>query len=196
MALNAAAKVSIITLREVCSHCERLSSEVRDHRIVSNLLCIQKMYYIHLCKLFKTKNMKTFIKKSLLILVCISMFVGSVTAAAVPANTVANPLTEEKAIPSVKEMLNSFKSLSRSEKKARFKEVKKELKSYKKLKKEGKEPLADRTLIIILAILIPPLGVYLYEGEINSKFWISLLLTLLFWLPGAIYSLLVVLGEV
>lgn len=129
-------------------------------------------------------------------LVGISMFAGSVMAAAVPANTVTNPLTEEKPIPSVKEMLNSFKSLSRSEKKARFKEVKKELKSYKKLKKAGKEPLADRTLIIILAILIPPLGVYLYEGEINSKFWISLLLTLLFWLPGAIYSLLVVLGEV
>ena len=48
MALNAAAKVSIITLREVRSRYERLSSEVRDHRIVSNLLCIQKMYYIHL----------------------------------------------------------------------------------------------------------------------------------------------------
>ena len=196
MALNAAAKVSIINLREGYYSCERLSSEGREHRIVSKLLFIQKMYYIYLCKLFKTKNMKTFIKKSLLILVGISMFVGSVTAAAVPANTVANPLTEEKPIPSVKEMLNSFKSLSRSEKKARFKEVKKELKSYKKLKKEGKEPLADRTLIIILAIILPPLGVYLYEGEINSKFWISLLLTLLFWLPGAIYSLLVVLGEV
>lgn len=98
-------------------------------------------------------------------------------------------------LPSVKELVNSFKELPRSERKARIKEVKKELKEYKRLKKSGAEPIADRTLIIILAILIPPLGVYLYEGEINSKFWISLLLTLLFWLPGAIYSLLVVTGN-
>ncbi len=140
--------------------------------------------------------MKKLIKKSILLFVGASVLAGSVLAASVPASFVANPLTKEKPVPSVKEMLNSFKDLSRSDKKARFKEVKKELKDYKKLKKAGKEPLADRTLIIILAILIPPLGVYLHEGEINSKFWISLVLTLLFWLPGAIYSLLVVLGEV
>ncbi|MBK7885425.1 MAG: YqaE/Pmp3 family membrane protein [Chitinophagaceae bacterium] len=49
-------------------------------------------------------------------------------------------------------------------------------------------------LLVILAILLPPLAVYLHQGEINTKFWISLLLTLLFWLPGIIYALIVVLG--
>jgi uncharacterized membrane protein YqaE (UPF0057 family) len=47
-------------------------------------------------------------------------------------------------------------------------------------------------VLIILAILLPPLAVYLHQGEINGKFWISVLLTLLFILPGIIYSLLVV----
>jgi uncharacterized membrane protein YqaE (UPF0057 family) len=50
-------------------------------------------------------------------------------------------------------------------------------------------------LLVILAILLPPLAVYLHQGEVNTKFWISLLLTLLFWLPGVIYALIVILGD-
>ncbi|MBM3432010.1 MAG: YqaE/Pmp3 family membrane protein [Bacteroidetes bacterium] len=42
----------------------------------------------------------------------------------------------------------------------------------------------------------PPLAVYLHQGEINSKFWISLLLTLLKWVPGVVYALLVIFGMV
>jgi len=48
--------------------------------------------------------------------------------------------------------------------------------------------------LVILAILLPPLAVYLHQGEINTKFWISLILTLLFFIPGIIYALIVVLG--
>lgn len=47
-------------------------------------------------------------------------------------------------------------------------------------------------LLVILAILIPPLAVFLARG-IGTEFWISLILTLLFYFPGMIYSLLVVL---
>jgi uncharacterized membrane protein YqaE (UPF0057 family) len=47
-------------------------------------------------------------------------------------------------------------------------------------------------LIIILTILLPPLGVALVFG-IGTEFWISLLLTLLFYFPGLIYSLIVIL---
>lgn len=50
----------------------------------------------------------------------------------------------------------------------------------------------DPVVLVIVTILIPPLGVYLHQGEINSKFWISLVLTLLFYLPGLVYSLLVI----
>ncbi|NDK54396.1 YqaE/Pmp3 family membrane protein [Pontibacter sp. BT213] len=44
---------------------------------------------------------------------------------------------------------------------------------------------------IILAVLLPPLAVFLHDG-IGTSFWISLILTLLFWIPGVIYALLVV----
>ncbi|AKQ47617.1 hydrogenase expression protein [Rufibacter radiotolerans] len=46
-------------------------------------------------------------------------------------------------------------------------------------------------LKLVLAILLPPLAVYLHEG-IGTRFWVSILLTLLFFLPGVIYALLVV----
>lgn len=141
--------------------------------------------------------MKKSLFKNLLLLVGFFVFSTQLPAAtgiATVPGTVA-PVKEVAPIPSIKELVNSFKDLSRSERKARIKEVKKELKEYKKQKRAGAEPIADRTLIIILAILIPPLGVYLYEGEINSKFWICLLLTLLFFIPGMIYALLVVTGN-
>ncbi len=49
-------------------------------------------------------------------------------------------------------------------------------------------------LLVILAILLPPLAVYLYDGSVTINFWISLILTLLFWLPGIIFALIYILG--
>ena len=53
----------------------------------------------------------------------------------------------------------------------------------------------DTLLLVIITILIPPLGMYLYEGEINNRFWLSLVLTLLLYLPGLIYTLIIILGK-
>lgn len=66
----------------------------------------------------------------------------------------------------------------------------------KELKKELKEAFRQRAsgtsiIEIILAVLLPPLAVFLHDG-IGTSFWISLILTLLFYLPGIIYALLVV----
>lgn len=47
-------------------------------------------------------------------------------------------------------------------------------------------------LAIILAIFLPPVGVAVHEG-ITQRFWISLVLTVLFFVPGLIYSLYVIL---
>ena len=52
----------------------------------------------------------------------------------------------------------------------------------------------DMLLLIIITILIPPLGMFLYEGDLTTRVLISLLLTLLFYLPGLIYTLIVILG--
>ncbi|HLF46966.1 MAG TPA: YqaE/Pmp3 family membrane protein [Chitinophagaceae bacterium] len=71
-------------------------------------------------------------------------------------------------------------------------EVKKEWKKFKKENKDSKSANVDQIVLIILAVLLPPLAVYLHQGEINGKFWISVLLTILFFLPGVIYALLVV----
>ena len=50
----------------------------------------------------------------------------------------------------------------------------------------------NQLLLIILALLLPPLAVYLAKG-VGDEFWIDLILWLLFWLPGAIYALIVIL---
>lgn len=71
-----------------------------------------------------------------------------------------------------------------------------ETKKKKHVKMSNKSFAAvDTILLIILAILLPPLAVGIYEG-ITVRFWISLILTLLFWLPGVIYAILVVTGTI
>lgn len=45
-------------------------------------------------------------------------------------------------------------------------------------------------LTFILNILLPPLSVFLNHG-LGSKFLISLLLTLVGWIPGVIYAFVV-----
>jgi uncharacterized membrane protein YqaE (UPF0057 family) len=94
----------------------------------------------------------------------------------------------------VEDALREFKSLSRTERKARIKEVKKIAREYKAAKKAGSDVQTNTVLLAILAVILPPLAVGLHQGELNGKFWLSVLLTLLFWLPGVIYALIVVLG--
>jgi len=53
----------------------------------------------------------------------------------------------------------------------------------------------DQLILVILAIIIPPLAVFIARG-LGNEFWISLILTLLFWLPGMIYALLIVLDVI
>ena len=43
-------------------------------------------------------------------------------------------------------------------------------------------------ILIILAIFLPPLAVFLMVG-LGRDFWINLILTLLFWLPGMIHAI-------
>lgn len=82
----------------------------------------------------------------------------------------------------------AWKSKTRAERKA----AKVKLKAMIK----DKEGVSDRKLLLtILGILIPPLAMALYEDGITDRFWISLLLTLLFLLPGIIYTLIIILGD-
>ena len=105
----------------------------------------------------------------------------------------ASQVTNEPAIGSVQDAMKEFRSLSKQERKDRIKEAKKELSLFRQKKADG-DVSTNTLLLVILAILIPPLAVYLHEGEINNRFWISLILTFLGGIPGIIYSLIVVLG--
>lgn len=138
------------------------------------------------------------------------LFLLMILSTIVPAYaaTVSEPVatntakTENPPKESVDAALKDFKNLSRKEKKARFKEAKKAFKEYRAMKKEKRDD-SDVTLLllVILAILLPPLAVWLKEGEINVKFWISLLLCVLvfllwpLWLIAVAYALLVVFDQ-
>ena len=52
----------------------------------------------------------------------------------------------------------------------------------------------EKILLIILAILLPPIAVLVHKG-VSKPFWIVLILTILLYLPGQIYAVYVVLTE-
>jgi uncharacterized membrane protein YqaE (UPF0057 family) len=130
---------------------------------------------------------------------------NNVTATVIaPVRTaVTEPGPEELRTLAMKE----FKSLSKKEKKVRLRQLRTELQTLATLKEQGYETDTNTLLLLILAILLPPLAVYLHQGEINTKFWITLILwllgwaafTFLAWLPllvATIYAILVILGNV
>lgn len=124
---------------------------------------------------------------SFVLLLFVAMIVGMPAAEAVvrPVNSENTTTTVENKELTKKEM--------RQQRRMKRKETKKELKkAIRDWKKEGASD-TDTLLLVILAILIPPLAVGIYEGGLTNRFWISLLLTLLFFLPGMIYALIVVL---
>ena len=97
------------------------------------------------------------------------------------------PGSGEPTLLPLKPHLPNSKSFKK-EKKLRVKEAKKQVKDFKKEKKENKSANVEMWLLIVLAILLPPLAVYLHQGEINGKFWLSIL----FWfflLYPALYML-------
>ena len=157
----------------------------------------------------KLLNMKTFFYLAIVSMI-LSVSVFSYAAKLVPstesketvappaqpeASVFATPETPTVAAPDFKDAFKAFKSLSRAERKERIRAAKDEIKAFKEQQKAGQAASTNTLLLVILALLLPPLAVYLHEGVINSKFWISLLLTLLFFIPGVIYALIVILGH-
>jgi uncharacterized membrane protein YqaE (UPF0057 family) len=130
-------------------------------------------------------------KKSVYILTVIaliSIFHSTAMAAILPPTKSA----DAKTAVIINESVSEFKNLSKTDKKESISKVKAAIQQYKTNLKLGEKIDDNKLLAIIFAILIPPVGVVLYENKVTTKFWISLLLTFIFWLPGMIYSLLVV----
>lgn len=116
--------------------------------------------------------------------------VGTTTGETNKTTASNNTITMDDAV--VTDAMSQFKSLSRVDRKAKLKEVKSLMKEYK-ANKATATPSNDKVLLAILAVLLPPLAVYLHEGTANGTFWISVLLTLLFYIPGLIFALITVL---
>jgi len=117
------------------------------------------------------------------------------TVATIPPDSLSTA-TDEKA--AINAAVASFHGLSKAEKKARLKVAKKQLKQLKADKRKGllsREEEIDKVVLIILCI-IPPLAVYLKTRKFDWRFWVSLFLSLLFWLPGFVFALLVVIDEI
>jgi uncharacterized membrane protein YqaE (UPF0057 family) len=50
-------------------------------------------------------------------------------------------------------------------------------------------------ILVLICFFIPPLAVYLYEGDWTKRCTVNLILTLLCGLPGFIHGLIVILGD-
>lgn len=132
----------------------------------------------------------------LLVLVIAGITLAGTSKASIP---VTEPVRDSSLIPSpaaISDALNEYKSLSRPEKKMRQREARKLLHQYRADKKRGTNPDGDIVFLAILAVLLPPLAVYLKEKTINKRFWIDLLLWFLFILPGIVFAMLIVFGVI
>lgn len=106
--------------------------------------------------------------------------------AAVAVQSTATTVAVEEAPTLTKRELRKKK---RQERRASRKAIRTAIKDWRKAR------VSDNTLLlIIVTILLPPLGMLLYEGDFTTRVLISLLLWLLFYIPGLIYTLVVILG--
>ena len=134
-------------------------------------------------------------RKNLCLLLAVFVLFASVQPVSASVIIPAGKTSSGPTPAEVKSATDAFHGLSKKERRMKVRDVKKEIKAFTIAKKAGKEPSTNTLLLAILSILLPPLAVYLYEGEITSHFWISLILTLLFWLPGIIYALIIIFGN-
>lgn len=133
----------------------------------------------------------------LALLVPATFMAGISTRAAMPLTSsqpADSTTAEETAV--LNSALREFHAVGKAERKSRLREARKMLRQYKATKKKGANPDGDIVFLAILAVLLPPLAVYLKEKTINKRFWIDLLLWFLFILPGIVFAMLIVFGVI
>jgi uncharacterized membrane protein YqaE (UPF0057 family) len=142
-------------------------------------------------------------KNKSLLCFCLSLFLSTVTFGAGPSmnRTLSSEIkdpghmtkTSDNLSGSVPKTIQNLHEDPEKDKKS----IKSDRKNSKLAKQEIREKLkeakkngssVDPVILIILAILLPPLAVYLVD-DISTPFWIDIILTLLFFLPGIIYAL-------
>ncbi|MFM8949608.1 MAG: YqaE/Pmp3 family membrane protein [Bacteroidota bacterium] len=111
-----------------------------------------------------------------------------------PTENNTSALASEKIIVPPSTTVNRTVEVARPETKVSASDVlPKNKRLLKKLIRRGAD---DTVLYVILALLIPPLAMFLYEGENwTDRCTLNLILTLLCWLPGVIHAVFVILDN-
>ncbi len=126
-----------------------------------------------------------------------TLFLLLAVFAVTPAFAVVAPIApptanEATALEAAREYRESLKNMTAKERRALKRDQRHAVKDAIRAYREGNAPSTNTLLLVILAILLPPVAVLVYEGELTSRFWICLLLTLLFYIPGLIYALITI----
>ncbi|WP_420461284.1 YqaE/Pmp3 family membrane protein [Neolewinella sp.] len=139
-------------------------------------------------------SLRTFTLSLLLTLLAFGPMSAAIVVPVPPPTTEeATTANEAAALEAARAYRESLKSMSAKERRELKREQRRAMKEA--IKSHRQDDIADNTLLLVLiTILLPPLGMYLYQGEANSKFWISLVLWLLFYFPGLIYTLITILS--
>ncbi|MEZ4829249.1 MAG: YqaE/Pmp3 family membrane protein [Bacteroidia bacterium] len=101
-----------------------------------------------------------------LFMFCLPVFAGQIDRTASAENFAAENLNVAP------------QQLEKAQKKAMRKEARKAMVKQLFSRDKTAEDL-DPIILIVLAILIPPLAVYLYDGSATNRFWLNLILALL-----------------
>jgi uncharacterized membrane protein YqaE (UPF0057 family) len=151
------------------------------------------------------KHFTTMKKASLLLLTVLALAFASPAHAAfimkktAPAKSEAATVSNTEAVATqdagkdqISDAVEEFRNLPRAERAERVHAAREELRNFQRAPGDSN---ISTLLLVIIAILLPPLAVGLHDRGLSTRFWIDLLLTLLFYIPGLIYALIVILGK-
>lgn len=114
------------------------------------------------------------------------------TSANISFAACTNQVIDKEAVINLSDEVNTTKidaKTRRQQRKEFVQGVREQLRAYRKTAGVAK---ASQGICVLIAIFLPFIGVLLYEGSLTVNFWISLILSFLFLLPGLIFALLVI----
>lgn len=140
------------------------------------------------------------------IVLLLSVFTALVVFSPTSQAAVLHPVKQTEAVEKSSERQMTKKELRR-ERRAVRKSFRKALREQiREMRRSGKVGDVELILLVIIALFVPPLAMFLYDGAATSRFWISLILLLLaipLWgflgavalLASVLYTLYIILTE-
>ena len=113
------------------------------------------------------------------------------------SNNIELPAEKIEQLKQVKEAIKDYTAFNRVNRKIEFTNMEtKNTDNNIAQKNHISSNKTSEVLIAILCIFLPPIGVIVYEDTVTANFWVDLLLTFIFWIPGIIFAFLVCFGGV